>query len=100
MSERKRLPFLILILTVVSLSIAAVTIDILYNAAFELAQARLVNIAQSRARLIEAVACFNLEHRKQLHKDDPNYNPFSATLSQIIDAHNNFKDSAGLVNSG
>ncbi|MDP8205264.1 MAG: PAS domain S-box protein [Candidatus Electryonea clarkiae] len=90
MSEYKRLPFLILILTVVSLGIAAITISTLYQAAFEENRSRLVNIAQSRARLIESIAQYDVEHKKSLPDEYHDYDPFKATLSKIIEAHDKF----------
>ena len=59
MTGRKRLFFLILIMTGVSLVVAGVAIYVLYRAAIDEARNRLVETAQSQARLIEAVARFN-----------------------------------------
>ncbi len=91
MNERKRLFFLILILTVVSLSVATITISMLYNVAFKEDRARLINIAQSRARLIEAVARYDAEAETRFSNEVTDYNPFKATMSQITDAHSNFQ---------
>ena len=90
MGERKRLTFLILIMTTVSLLVAGVTIYLLYAAAFEEERARLVETAQSQARLIEAVARFDIAKARR----DPASYPqgaTAATLSQIMDAHKNYK---------
>ncbi|MDP8240723.1 MAG: PAS domain S-box protein [Candidatus Hatepunaea meridiana] len=91
MIERKRQFLLILILTIVSLSASGVTILMLYNAAFEEDRARLVNIAQSRARLIEAIARYDIEVKNQLLDETPDYDPFMVTMNQITDAHENFE---------
>ena len=90
MGERKRLIFLIFIMTAVSLVVAGITIFVLYDTAFEEERERLVETAQSQARLIEAVARFDAARAK----DDPaSYpgGPAVATLSQIIDAHAHYK---------
>jgi len=89
MSERKRLFLLISIMIATSLIVAGVTIAILYRAAFSEEKARLVETAQSQARLIEAVARFNKVHQKKMH---PQVDvPAEATLSQVIDAHKHYK---------
>jgi PAS domain S-box-containing protein len=92
MSERKRLLFfLILILSVISLSISSITIGILYRTAFEENRERLVNIAQSRARIIEAMARYDIEKAGMIADEDPDHDPFTATLSQINEAHEKFE---------
>ncbi len=85
MSERKRLFVLILIMTTVSLIIVVLTIFLLYSTALEEARARLVDTAQSRARLIEAVTRFDAIYSKDYPEGSE-----AATLSQIIDAHEHF----------
>ncbi len=70
-------------LTLAGLIIASVTITLLYHTAFEEEAARLSEITQTQARLIEAVARFD-----QLYSaDDHPQGSTGATLSQIIDAH-------------
>jgi len=80
---RHRIFSLILILTLAGLAVACATIFLLYQAAFEEEAARLSEITNTQARLIEAVARFD-----QLYsaKDHPQGST-GATLSQIIDAH-------------
>ena len=90
MGERKRLFLLILIMTTVSLVVAGITSGILYNTAFEEERERLVETAQSQARLIEAVARFDATHEKANPGFHPK-GPTAATLSQIIDAHKHYK---------
>jgi hypothetical protein len=89
MSERKRLFLLILIMAIVSLMVAGITISMLYRAAFYEEKARLVETAQSQARLIEAVARFDKVHQKKWH---PHVGvPAEATLRQVTDAHKHYK---------
>ncbi len=90
MGERNRLFLLILIMTAVSLVVAGITIGLLYHTAFEEERARLVETAQSQARLIEAVARFDAARAKA----DPASYPHGsavATLSQIMDAHKHYR---------
>jgi PAS domain S-box-containing protein len=90
MGERKRLTFLILIMITVSSLVAGITIYLLYGTAFEEERARLVEIACSQARLIEAVARFDAARAKKA----PVFylgGGTAATLSQIREAHENYK---------
>ena len=86
MSERKRVLLLILIMATASLIVAGIAIFMLYRAAFEEERARLVETAQSQARLIEAVARFDA-----MYSNDYPKGPEEATLSQIVDAHKHYK---------
>ncbi len=86
MRERQRVLLLILIMASVSLTVAAITISMLYRTAFKEAQARLVETAQSQARLIEAMARFDAVYSKGYREGSE-----QATLSQIIDAHKHYK---------
>jgi heme/copper-type cytochrome/quinol oxidase subunit 3 len=56
MSERKRIILLICIMATACLTVGGIAIFLLYRTAFEEERARLVETAQSQARLIEAVA--------------------------------------------
>jgi PAS domain S-box-containing protein len=85
-SEYKRFLSLILIMAGVSLVVGAITITVLYRAALHESRERLVETAQSQARLIEAVARFD----RKRNKDYPE-GWESATLSQITDAHERYK---------
>ena len=86
MGWRSRLLLMILIMTGVSLAVIGISITVLYKVAFEQSQGRLVEIARSQARLIEAVARFDKAHT------EPDYpgGARAATLNQIIDAHEHF----------
>ena len=83
MKERKSVFLLIAIMITTCLIVAGFTITILYRTAIEEERTRLLETAQSQARLIESIARFNAVYSK-------NYpgGPSPATLSQIIDAHN------------
>ncbi|MDH3723164.1 MAG: hypothetical protein OER74_16830, partial [Desulfobacteraceae bacterium] len=85
MDEKKRVFLLIFIMAVSSLIVSGVAIATLYRTAFKENQARLVETAQSQARLIEAVARFNENYSQGLPEG-----PEAATLSQIIDAHEHY----------
>lgn len=56
MGERKRLALLVLIMTSVAIIVAATALGVFYDAAFERERERLVNFAESQARLITALA--------------------------------------------
>ena len=87
MSNRKRILILILIMALSALIVAGITIFFLYRAAISEERKRLVETAQSQARLIEATARFNAGSIKS---DGPE-NARAATLSQIIEAHKNYE---------
>jgi len=69
-----------------SLIVAGITIFVLYRAAYEEERARLVETAQSQARLIEAIARFDAMYINEYPGGWED-----ATLSQIIDAHDHYK---------
>ncbi|MBC8458492.1 MAG: PAS domain S-box protein, partial [Deltaproteobacteria bacterium] len=87
MSERKRIFLLILIMATACMIVAGITITILYHTAFQEEGARLMEITQSQARLIEAVARFDAIYSKEDHREGAS----GATLSQIIDSHKHYK---------
>ncbi len=86
MNERKRILWLLFIMAAASLTVAGIAVSLLYRAAFEEERARLVETAQSQARLIEAVARFDATYSKDYPEG-----PEKATLSQIADAHKRYK---------
>jgi len=86
MDEKKRVFSLIFIMAVSSLIVTGVTITVLYRTAFKEQQARLVETAQSQARLIEAIARFDEKYSRDYSEGSE-----AATLSQIIDAHEHYK---------
>ncbi len=89
MSERnKLLIYPLLIMFAVALVVSGVTILLLYQTAFKEEKARLVETAQSQARLIEAVARFDQKYSQHDHPQGA----AAATLSQIIDAHKSYQE--------
>lgn len=86
MSEGKRVLLLILIMATASMVVVGIAISVLYHVAYEEEQARLVETAQSQARLIEAVARFDTIYSKDYPEG-----PEAATLSQIVDAHEHYE---------
>ncbi|MGD0022245.1 MAG: hypothetical protein ABSC54_08090, partial [Smithellaceae bacterium] len=86
MSPRKRIILLILIMVVIVLGIEAIAITMLYQTSFKEQAEDLQDIVVSQARLIEAMARFNALHSKTYP-----LGVNEATLSQVIDAHKNYK---------
>lgn len=84
--RRRVLAISILIMMLVAVAVGAIFLVELYRTAFEQQRGRLVEIAQSRARLIEAVMRFD----EQYSADDIPGGAWTATLSQIEDAHSRF----------
>ena len=82
MSEQKRISILILIMAAISVAVTGLTIYLLYRTAFMEQRERLAETAQSQARLIEAVSRF-----EAIYGSNHPEGSFSATLSQIEDAH-------------
>jgi PAS domain S-box-containing protein len=89
MNEKRRLLSLIAVMSLVALVTAGAGIYCLYGTGFHQEEARLTDMAQSQARMIEALARFNSrlhqEHHPGLEDAD------KATLSQIIEAHSAFE---------
>ncbi len=85
-SERGRFLVLIAIMVVVAMITTATAIRILYIAAVTEELNRLVETAQSQARLIEAVARFDA-----IYSHDYPAGARQATISQIVDAHSQYK---------
>jgi len=79
----KRSFYLILIMASIAMVVLSSTIVILYDVAFQEERQRLIETAQSQARLMEAVARFDKTHTIE--------GSFEATLSQIKEAHGNFR---------
>ena len=72
MGENKRLALLVVIMIGVAIVVGATAIGVIYDAALDRERARLVNMAQSQARLMEALAHFETpartegEHRRRM----------------------------------
>ena len=85
MSPRTRVLLLFLIMVSIVVVAETITIGILYKTAIEEQRSHLVEIANSQARLIEAVARFD----KTRNSNYPQ-GARQATLSQIRDAHTQY----------
>jgi two-component sensor histidine kinase len=85
-TERNRVFALICIMATGAMLVAGVAMWVLYRTAFDEERARLVEMAQSHARVIEAVARFDVSHVP----DFPG-GPSAATLGQIIEAHKRYR---------
>ena len=85
MSERKSIFLLITIMITACLVVAGAIILILYKTAIKEQRVRLMETAQSQARLIEAIARFDAIYSKIYPGGSK-----PATLSQIIDAHESY----------
>ena len=71
----------------VALAVTGIALYALYEVAFDQQRQRLVEVASSRARMIEAVALYDI---KKSEDRDPS-EIFAATLSQVRDAHERFE---------
>ncbi len=86
--ERRRIFWLILIMSVVVLGVTSLTLGVLYVTALEQEQLRLIETARSQARLLEAVARFDSQYFGKTHTKEET---FAATLAQMRDAHEHFQ---------
>lgn len=86
MKAKRKVALLILIMSGVVITVETVTVSILYGVAFEEERSRLIETAKSQARLIEAVARFD-----QVYSRDYPDGAVAATLSQVRDAHANYR---------
>ena len=86
--EIRAIGFISVLFFAVLLSLGA-TILVLYDAAFEGQKARLVNIAQSRAKIIESITRFDLQ--KNLTLGINTIESHQESIAQIREAHENFK---------
>ncbi|ATX80029.1 hypothetical protein Ga0123461_1616 [Mariprofundus aestuarium] len=83
----ERLRLLVIIMGFVAMAVACFSIFILYETAIEEERLRLVDTAQSQARLIESVARFDRQH----YPSNSFATAFEATLSQVREAHEQFQ---------
>jgi signal transduction histidine kinase len=75
------------IMAAVALSTAGIAIYVLYEAGFTVHRARLKEVVESRARIIEAIARFD----SQFSSEDVPGGATAATLRQIVEAHEEFE---------
>lgn len=85
MGDRKRILFLVLIMTMVAMTIGSAAIGVLYHVSLEERRLDLVQFAKAEARLIEAMARFD-----EAYSSDYPGGAFAATISQIRDAHEHY----------
>ncbi|WP_455204805.1 diguanylate cyclase [Kaarinaea lacus] len=85
LSSRKKFLSLIALMVVVSISVAGITLISLYRPALQEQTKRLNEIAQSRARLIEAIGTYNLRQT-----DMSELQAYQATVIEVIDNKDNF----------
>jgi signal transduction histidine kinase len=87
MTERARILLSSIgIMATVSLSTAVTAIYVLYQAGLAVHTARLMEVVESRARIIEAVAAFDARFSHDVFPEGAT----AATLSQIVAAHEKF----------
>jgi PAS domain S-box-containing protein len=91
MSERRRILLLLCLMAVCCVVVGAVLMGMLYNAALNQQEDRLVGIAQSRARIMEAVAEHDALHGRTDHQKQSKDAALAATLEQFRTAHRRFK---------
>ena len=84
MVEKHRLLLLVAILMAVAMAATGIALAVLYKTSLAQTRARLVEAVQSQARLLEAVARFN----QQYGLEDMAY---TATLVELEDAHSRFQ---------
>src|SRR5512134_22731 len=87
MGEYRRLAALVLIMIGVCLVVGATAIGMIYEAAFDRERERLVNIAQSQARLMEA---FGRLEGQPLRTEGEQ--PIPAALKEILEAHRRLRE--------
>jgi PAS domain S-box-containing protein len=84
--EQKQRLYLAVTMVLVALSVGAISLYFSYQSAFSEKRFELINIAKSRARVIEAVARFDLEQSSDFPEGH-----VEATLSQFREAHLKFE---------
>ncbi|MDH5649581.1 MAG: hypothetical protein OEY67_07985, partial [Gammaproteobacteria bacterium] len=85
--ENEKISFLISIMTAAVIIVGSTAIGLLYFASFQQQRLRLIESAQSQARLIEAMA----EHGYLDNREEDPEVAFNAILGQIIRAHNKYE---------
>jgi PAS domain S-box-containing protein len=86
-TDRQRVLILLVVMATVGLTAMGLSLWLLYSAAFDEERSNLVEIAQSQARLIEAVARFDTIHSRDANPRGAG----GATLAQVIDAHAHYQ---------
>ena len=86
MHDRSRILLLAVIMITTCILISIISIYPIYRTSINEERERLRETAKSQARLIESIAKFDEKYRSDYPEGS-----FAATLSQIMDAHKNYK---------
>ena len=86
-SSRKSIFYLLSIMVLASLIITISITSILYHYEFNAKKAQLLASVEHQKHLIEAVAKYDSSQTEVLLNENPDYDAFSATLSQLSDAY-------------
>lgn len=89
--ERGRILLLTFIMVISCGMVMMIILVMLYRHNIDEHRNLLVTTVQSQARLIEAVAQYDSDMSITLSDTDPDYDAFTATLGQIIDAHERYQ---------
>ena len=87
MDDRRRFTYLIGRMALLAVSVTAVSTFMFYDVYLEQQRLRFIELAQSQARLIEAIGHFDIAYCQTDHLDSVLW----ATLSQIEEAHSRFE---------
>ena len=87
LTNKQRVLVLLLVIATVGFTAAGLSLWSLYGTALAEERARMIEIVQSQARLIEAVARFDAANSQ----DENPHSAAAATLSQVIDAHTHYQ---------
>lgn len=90
MTERRRIAASMLVLAAACAVVALVAIRTLYAAAVKEQEKRLVEVAQGRARLIEAIAGHEMKYAHIIPAESDHGSAVDATLDQLKKAHSEF----------
>ncbi len=84
----EQVPYLLIsVMAITIAAVAGISIWLLYEVSFDQQRDRLIEVAQGRARMIEAVAEFDAVQSQDAHPEGA----AAATLSQIAEAHSRFR---------
>jgi len=90
-SGSRRVFALILVMTLVVVCVAGVELYVLYRVAFKQQRERLIETAQSRARLLEAMLRHETEELTDLVESSTHLDPLSTTLNEVREGHERFR---------
>ncbi|RJP70323.1 MAG: PAS domain S-box protein [Candidatus Abyssobacteria bacterium SURF_17] len=87
LQTNRRIVLLVIIMTAIAIGVGGIVLCLLYRTSFKQQRERLREVAQSEARIIEAMARFDAIHGAMKGPEGA----FAATLEQLKDAHSRFK---------